>query len=160
VDYKSILCDIIINMEKRSFFERLTGTNSSEQRHRASLQEHKEELPDVSADDEGQLTIDMWQTPSEIVVQTIVAGLKPDDVDVSISHEMVTIKGKRSKSHTISDSEYFYQELFWGMFSRSLLLPEEVDVEKSEASIKNGLLTIRLPKLDKSRAQKLKVKSE
>ena len=102
----------------------------------------------------------MWQTPSDIMIQTIVGGVRPEDVEVSISHEMVTVKGKRAKTHTMSTSDYFYQELFWGMFSRTILLPQEVDVENAEATMKNGLLTLRLPKLDKTRVQKLKVKND
>ncbi|HEY4497388.1 MAG TPA: Hsp20/alpha crystallin family protein [Candidatus Paceibacterota bacterium] len=149
-------------MEKRSFFERLTGTPaSSAERHITPTGSQQTSAPDMPlADEEGQLTVDMWQTPSEIVIQTIVGGVKPDDVDVSISHEMVTIRGKRSNTHTISSTDYFYQELFWGTFSRTILLPQEVDVDNADATMKHGLLTVRLPKLDKTRTQKLKVKNE
>ncbi len=147
-------------MEKRSFFERLTGATTLDHQKapRPDAEERAHELP--SQDEEGQLTVDMWQTPNEIVVQAIIGGVKPEDLDVSISNEMVTIRGKRSKSHQISTPDYFYQELFWGSFSRSILLPQEVDVDNSEATTKHGFLTIRLPKLDKTRTQKLKVKNE
>lgn len=149
-------------MEKRSFFERLTGVTSEHTERLGKLSEDK--VGDVSeglmTDEEGQLTVDMWQTPQEITIQTIVGGVKPDDLDVSISHEMVTIRGKRSKSHSISTADHFYQELFWGTFSRTILLPQEVDADAAEATMKHGLLTVRLPKLDKTRTQKLKVKNE
>jgi len=149
-------------MEKRSFFERLTGTPAaSAERHITPKGNQDTSAPAaLLADEEGQLTVDMWQTPSEIIIQTIIGGIKPDDVDVSISHEMVTIRGKRANANTISSTDYFYQELFWGAFSRTILLPQEVDVDNSEATIKHGLLTVRLPKLDKTRTQKLKVKNE
>lgn len=117
------------------------------------------ELPETE-NEEGQLTLDMWQTPDEIVVQTIVGGVKPEDLDVSISHDMVTIRGAREKMREVQHGDYFYQELYWGNFSRSILLPQEVDSDEAEATIKNGLLTIRLPKLDKAKIQKLRVKNE
>lgn len=153
--------------DKRSFFERLTGGGSA-----VSADKHARHITPTGTsghdlistlstdEEEGQLTVDMWQTPDDIVVQTIVGGVKPEDIDVSISHEMVTIRGKRSKAHTASGTDYFYQELFWGTFSRSILLPQEVDVDHSEASMKHGMLTVHLPKLDKSRTQKLRVKND
>lgn len=151
-------------MEKRSFFERLTGASAASPEHHITPtgtgSQQTNALDTPFADEEGQLTVDMWQTPNEIVIQTIVGGVKPDDVDVSISHEMVTIRGKRSNAHTISSIDYFYQELFWGTFSRTILLPQEVDADNAEATMKHGLLTVRLPKLDKTRTQKLKVKNE
>jgi len=115
---------------------------------------------DLPQDEEGQLTIDVWQTPDEIVVQAIVGGVKPEDLDVSVTHDMVTLRGKREKQREVSGNDYFYQELYWGAFSRSILLPQEVDADEAQATIKNGLLTIHLPKLDKARVAKLKVKNE
>jgi len=148
-------------MEKKSFFERLTGSTTVDRRKISLEEDEVREAPELPPqDEEGQLTLDMWQTPSDIMIQTIVGGVRPEDVEVSISHEMVTVKGKRAKTHTMSTSDYFYQELFWGMFSRTILLPQEVDVENAEATMKNGLLTLRLPKLDKTRVQKLKVKND
>ena len=150
-------------MEKKSFFERLTGSSSDAvtARHTTPTDEQNTATTaPMLTDEEGQLTVDMWQTPSEIVIQTIVGGAKPDELDVSISHEMVTIRGKRSNTHTVSSNDYFYQELFWGTFSRTILLPQEVDADNAEATMKNGLLTIRLSKLDKTRTQRLKVKNE
>ena len=151
-------------MEKMSFFERLTGTvkvpdhpmSATSHVHASKAPEH--ELPTET--EEGQLTVDMWQTPDEIVIQAIVGGVKPEDLDVSISHDMVTLRGKRERVREISGSDYFYQELYWGVFSRSILLPQEIDADEAEATIKNGLLTIKLPKLDKAKIQKLRVKNE
>jgi HSP20 family protein len=70
---------------------------------------------------------------------------------------MVTIKGKREKDEMISDGDYYYQECYWGAFSRSVILPVDVESEKSEASLKNGILTIRLPKIEKIKTRKIKV---
>ena len=114
----------------------------------------------LESSEEGELTVDMMQTPDDIILQTMVAGVKPDDLDVTITRDMVTLKGKRQSSQEVSEKDYFYRELYWGSFSRSILLPQEVDSDRSQATLKNGLLTIKLPKLDKAKTQKLKVKSE
>jgi HSP20 family protein len=149
--------------KKKSFFERLTGSVNAEEEKRLPVEAvgqpaEKEEWMDE--EEEAQLTIDMYQTPEEIIIQTIIAGIDPADLNVDITPEMITIQGRREKSHTASDEDYFYQELYWGAFSRSIILPQEIDIEGSEAKMKNGLLTIRLPKLDKKRVHKLKVKNE
>ena len=150
-----------------SLFEKLTGSVKIAEQETpqnnvfaGEVKAKRDVVQELSEPEEGQLTLDMWQNPDEIVVQTIVGGVKPEDLDVSISHDMVTIRGKREKSKEVTDKDHFYQELYWGTFSRSILLPQEVDSDESEATIKNGLLTIRLPKLDKAKIQKLKVKNE
>ncbi|MBI4034202.1 MAG: Hsp20/alpha crystallin family protein [Candidatus Brennerbacteria bacterium] len=113
------------------------------------------ELDDES---EGQLTVDVYADKDYIVVQSTVAGVDPEDLEINITNESVTIKGKREKTEKIEDKNYFYQECFWGRFSRSIILPEEVDPEKSTAALKNGVLTVRMPKLNRKKAKKLKVK--
>ena len=112
-----------------------------------------------SADDEGQLTVDVYQTDNDIVIKSTIAGVVADDIDVSITSDMITIKGKRVPDETIDASDYYHQELYCGPFSRSVILPEDIDVEKAAASMKNGILTIRLPKLAKSRMKKVKISS-
>ena len=72
---------------------------------------------------------------------------------------MVTIKGKREETETISGGDYFQQELYWGSFSKTILLPSEVEPEEAEAVERHGLLTIRLPKVDRQRVERLKVRS-
>ena len=89
-----------------------------------------------------------------------MAGVRPDDLDVQITRDMVTLRGKREQSRQVENDNYFYQELYWGTFSRSIALPQEIDVDGAEASLKQGLLTIRLPKLDKNRTERLRVKNE
>lgn len=108
---------------------------------------------------EGRLTIDVYQDGDDIVVQSTVSGVDPDDLDIHISSESVTIRGEREKSQKIEDKDYFYQECFWGRFSRSVVLPTEVDPEKSTAVVTNGVLTIRMPKLNRQKTKKLKVKA-
>lgn len=109
---------------------------------------------------EGQLTIDVYQTPDEIVVESPIAGVDPDDLDINITNESVTVKGKREKATRVKDGDYFYQECYWGKFSRSVILPQEVDAEKAEAALKNGVLTIHLPKLNRQKTKKVKVRFE
>lgn len=119
-----------------------------------------ENAVDEPAEVEGQLTVDIYDDGERIVIQSTVAGVKPEDLDVSMTNDMVTIKGKRRKSEEVKDESYYYRELYWGSFSRSVILPEEIEVEKSEASLKNGLLTVKLPKKNKHVIQKIKVKME
>ncbi len=151
---------------KKSFFERITGIvkvdDSDDEIETVVEDDNDNELMGISnssTDEEGQLAIDMYQTPTEIILKTMVAGVKPEDMDISVTRDMVTIRGKREDSIESSGDDYFHRELYWGVFSRTVILPQEVEVEDAEASNKNGLLTIRMPKLDKNRQTKLKVRS-
>lgn len=157
---------------KQSFFERLTGsTPVAESEEFVSFTTEKRTLEKdtlypakneewLEDEEDAQLTIDLLQDHEYIIIQAMLAGVKSDDLDVEISQEMITIKGKRKNPHGGQKTEdYYYQELYWGPFSRSVLLPQEVDTEKSEASLKDGLLVIKLPKIDKEKKQKLKIKS-
>jgi HSP20 family protein len=113
----------------------------------------------IAEDDaEGQLTIDVYQTENEIVIKSTIAGVKPEDLDVSINNDMVTIKGERSNEEQVEHGNYYYQECYWGSFSRSVLLPVDVIPEKADASLKNGILTIRLPKADTTKTKKIQVR--
>ena len=109
-------------------------------------------------DGEGQLTIDVYQTPDDIIIKSTIAGVKPEDLDVSINNDMVTIKGERKQEEEISQDDYYYQECYWGAFSRSVVLPTDVLVDKVEASLKNGILTIKLPKAAKDQTKKIQVR--
>lgn len=107
---------------------------------------------------EGQLTIDVYQTDGEIVIKSTIAGVKPEDLDVAINNDMVTIKGERKNEEIVDESGYYYQECYWGAFSRSVLLPVDVIPEKADAALKNGILTIRLPKADTNKTKKIQVR--
>jgi len=108
---------------------------------------------------EGQLPVDVYQTATDIVIRAFVAGVRADEMNVSISRDMVEIEGSRDERDQVTDSDYFSRELFWGSFSRTILLPQEIDVDAATAGSKDGLLTIVLPKLDKTRQTKLRVKA-
>ena len=116
-------------------------------------------LDDDMPESEGQLPVDVHQTASEIIVRAFVAGVRPDELSISIGRDMVEIEGSRSERAQVSGPDYFTRELFWGSFSRAIMLPQEIDVDASTASAKDGLLTLVLPKLDKKRQTKLRVKA-
>ncbi len=109
-------------------------------------------------DAEGQLTIDVYQTDDAIVIKSTIAGVKPEDLDVAINNDMVTIKGERKNEEAVPDGSYYYQECYWGPFSRSILLPVDVISDKAEASLKNGILSIRLPKADTTKIKRIQVR--
>ncbi len=123
-----------------------------------SFEEEKEEEDVLNG--EGQLMVDVYQTPTEIVIKSTVAGVNPEDIDISIVNDMITIKGRRVLDENIRNEDYFYQECYWGSFSRSIILPMEIDSDRVNASLKNGILTIRLPKIDKNRVKKIRIKAE
>lgn len=111
-------------------------------------------------EEEGQLTVDIFDDGSNLVIQSTVAGVKPEDLDLSITNDMITIRGTRARHEEVTEENYYYKELYWGTFSRSVILPEEVDSDEAEATLKNGLLTVKLPKKKKDVKQKIRVKME
>lgn len=167
-----------------SFFERLTGGGSSNANTTTDAAEisHTDasdaETPvavaataessseDASSQEEwmeeaqeGQLTIDVYQTDSDIVIKSTVAGVSPEDLDIAITNDMVTIRGRRDRDEDIAQDQYFYQECYWGPFSRSVILPADVASDKAEATMRHGILTIRLPKVEKEQTKKIKVRA-
>ena len=160
-------------IKKKSFLERLTGNirfEENEEEENSSVELNKKfnlsvkdnDMPKESKWEEeidAELTVDLYQTPSDIIVQTMVAGVQPDNLSITITRDMITIRGKREENQSIDKDNFFVQELYWGSFSRTISLPEEVDPEEAEAVEKHGLLIIKLPKLDKNRETKLKIKS-
>ena len=126
----------------------------------ATVRDRTLETTDETFGDEGQLAIDVYQTPDEIVIESPIAGVSADDLDIAITNESVTVKGRREHTERVREEDYFYQECYWGRFSRSVILPQEVDPERAEASIKNGVLTVRLPKLKRLKSKKIRVKFE
>ena len=150
--------------EKKSFFERLTGTIRMED-EKDDIVNNKEITKNSSAwleeeeEKDGELTVDVYQTQDMIIIKAMIAGVHPEDLDISITRDMVTIHGEREEEKTAKDDDYFVRELYWGSFSRSIALPEEIDVDEAEAVEKHGLLILKLPKLDKKRQSKLKVKT-
>lgn len=167
-------------MKKRSFFERITGsltfddidddvaplartpleiersrelkTSPSHTNAPQALQKEKEE-------EIGELPVDMYETPNEIIIQTLIAGVMPDNLAINITRDSVTVSGKREENKSISRDNYHVNELYWGSFARTVELPTEVDIDNAEAIERHGMLMIKLPRLDKARKANLKVKS-
>jgi len=110
-------------------------------------------------DEDAELSIDLFDNGKEIIVQTMVAGVRPEDLSIDIRRDSITIEGNRKEMHIVKENDYMFRELYWGSFSRTLKLPEEVDTDLAEATEKHGLLIIRLPKIDKGKQKKVKVKS-
>lgn len=145
---------------KRSFFERLTGAVRMDDEEQDATPAGAKKDDWMEEAEEGQLAVDVYETPTDIVIKTMVAGVKPEDLDVSITREMVTIKGKREEDRTASGEDFFHRELYWGSFSRTVMLPKEVDIDEAEAIEKYGLLILKLPKLDKNKEARLRVKGQ
>jgi len=158
--------------KKRGFFERLTGSVRLEEEE---YEDSKSNLMGKNKKDrkgnkndnnwieeeneEAELAVDVYQTPTDIVVQTMVAGVSPEDLELSIARDMVTIVGKREEHRNIDEDNYFAKELYWGRFSRTISLPQEVEPEEVEATEKHGLLTIKLQKVDKDKTNTIKIRS-
>lgn len=107
---------------------------------------------------EGQLVIDVYQTEKELVILSAIAGLKPEDINISTQGDVVIIRGKREKPVKDKERNYFYQECYWGPFSREIILPVEADVSRAEASMTEGILVIRIPKIEREKEKKIIVK--
>jgi HSP20 family protein len=161
-------------MSAKSFFSKITGggdeydnffddpkatravfEGKGEERHAHLVPRDTKEGDEPS----GELAVDVYQTPDAIVVKALIAGVHPGSIDINLSREMLTISGQRADEREVDEEHYFQRELYWGSFSRTILLPEEVDVDLAEASEKHGILMIRLPKINKKRQTKLKVRS-
>ena len=108
---------------------------------------------------EGQLAVDAYQTNDSVIIKAPIAGVKPGDLEISITDEVVSVKGHRQQEVDVSASDYFCQECYWGAFSRSYVLPVPVDADKAQASLKDGILTIIIPKQEKSKTRVLKINS-
>ncbi len=173
-------------MKKGSFFERLAGNlrfddNDDEleevviESRRTILQQpEKREVPvrntehteqvsyntqEEIEEEVGELPVDVYETPNEIIIQTLIAGVLPEHLSVNITRDVVTISGKREEKRGVTDDQYHYRELYWGAFARTIELPEEIEIDNAEAIERHGMLMIKLPKLDKRRKTVLKIKS-
>lgn len=163
--------------KKSSFLSRLTGNDDSYfddefsptgtpavfhgeggERH-AHISTADEKWSAKQEDSAGELAVDVYQTPDAIVVKALIAGVHPNSVDISLTRETVTVSGSRSDEKEVEEDNYFQRELYWGSFSRTIILPEEIDVDAAEASEKHGVLVLRLPKINKKKETKLKVRA-
>jgi len=106
---------------------------------------------------EGQLAVDVFHTATEFCIQAPIAGVMPEDIDVDVENEMLIIKGERREPDIGKEKDYFYQECYWGPFSRQIILPEDADSSKIKASLKKGILVIKIPRASKIKKRKVNI---
>lgn len=131
------------------------GSSSEEERAETSSPEEDEDELD---EETPGLAVDVYESDNELVIQSMIAGITPENLRISVTRDSVTIGGRRTP-HDIPDDRYVTREIYWGEFSRTIELPFPIDTDGADAVEKYGLLIIRLPKLDLKRTQELKVKS-
>ena len=146
-----------------SFFTNLTDLQEELGRDDLISLDNKAAQDDArwfSEDFEGELSVDVYQTDKNVMVKSTIAGVKPEDLEIFIHDDLLTIRGKREEQEEIKKKDYFYKECYWGGFSRSIILPVEVVPDKIKADLKNGVLTITLPKAKKSQVINVQVKGD
>jgi len=113
---------------------------------------------DWMAEAEGQLAVDVYQTKENVVIKAPIAGVTPDKIDIEVAEDVVTIRGERVEEKEVDREHYYVQECYWGSFSRSVILPTSTIAEKAAASLKDGVLTVTIPKVAQDKVKKIKVK--
>lgn len=167
-------------MKKPSFFERLAGNlrfddtdedisaKDIKKEPVRSTHTDKRELPltteerivaPAKKEEVGELPVDVYETANEIIIQTLIAGVLPENLSIDITRDVVSISGKREESKGVPNDAYHTRELYWGAFERVVNLPEEVEIDEAEAIERHGMLIIKMPKVDKRRRSVLKIKS-
>jgi HSP20 family protein len=94
---------------------------------------------------EGQLAVDVFRRDGQLVIRSTMAGVKPEDVDVAVNGDLLTIRGTRQHTEEVTEDDWFHRECYWGSFSRSVVLPVDVYAEQADASLRDGILEIRIP---------------
>jgi HSP20 family protein len=112
---------------------------------------------EIQAHDEGQLSLDVFQTADAIVVKAAIAGINPDELEIVMENDILTIRGERRNDDEKAAIDYLYQECYWGKFSRSIIIPTDVDSQNIVASINNGILRIIMPMIETDHSVKITV---
>jgi len=105
----------------------------------------------------GQLIVDVYETEKEIVVQSAIAGVTNNEIDVSLEGDILVIKGERKNPSTDEKRKYFLEECYWGPFSKEIILPREIDTGRIDAKIKDGILTVRMQKIERAKNKKISI---
>ncbi len=108
---------------------------------------------------EGELTVDVYQTDKDLVIQSAIAGVSPENLDIAIEKDRLNIRGARPNPAE-EGADYFYKECYWGRFAKEIILPAETDNSRAEASMNNGVLVIKMPKIEREKKRKLSIKSK
>jgi len=108
---------------------------------------------------DGGLAVDMYQTQDSVVVKASLPGIAPEDVDITVSGDTLTIKGEY-KQEEVKREDYFFQERRFGAVSRTILLPSGLRTDDAEAVFDNGVVTITIPRAEHARKETIKVKAQ
>lgn len=92
------------------------------------------------------MAVDVYQTEEAVVIKAVVAGVKAEDLEITVTEDLITIRGRRVDPDEISSEDYFYQECYWGWFSRTVVLPCAINESRVQAALDDGVLKISLPK--------------
>lgn len=140
-----------------SFLRQLTGREDSPSDDDNNLDSNLDYQLENMEDEDAvfDLPIDVYQDGDNIYLRAFIPGVKPGQIDVNITRDIVEITGERMESEKIDSENYHQRELIWGKFSKKVLLPSEIDVDRVKANTSNGMITMKLPKLDKDRSIKI-----
>jgi HSP20 family protein len=105
----------------------------------------------------GQLVVDVYETEKELIIQSAIAGIRTEQIEVSLENDILIIKGKRDNPSKDKEKRYFLQECYWGPFSKEIILPREIDTSRIDAKVKEGILTVRMPKIERAKNKKISV---
>jgi len=121
----------------------------------------QEPIEELKVDDwfepEGELAVDVYNTEKDVVIQSAIAGVRPEEIDIAVENDVVTIKGNRRNPNEAEEKHYLHEECYWGPFSRQIFLPEDIDIKNVAATMKDGVLTLRLPKLHLEKTKQVKI---
>ncbi len=106
------------------------------------------------------MPVDMYQTENEVVVKTAVPGVKPEEVDITITGDTLCIRGEKKADEKVKREDYIYQEHRYGAFSRTVALPGGLNTAKAEASFEDGVFTLTIPKSEEVKPKQIKVKAK
>jgi len=106
------------------------------------------------------LAMDMYETDDNVVVKLAVSGVKPEDIEVTVVGDSLTIKGEIKTEEQVQQRNYHLRERRYGRFSRSVTLPAPVQVDKTTAEFENGILTLTAPKLEEVKPKTVEVKAK
>ena len=115
-------------------------------------------LPHLTGNGAGELPIDMYQDKNNLVVKAALPGVKPEEVEVTIDGDILTIKGEHAEEKETKENDYLYRERYQGTFSRAVTIPVKVKGDKAEATFEEGVLTLTIPKADEIKPKQIKVK--
>ncbi len=121
---------------------------------KVSLEQAEKKLAEAE-EEIGQLSVDVYESPSELTIIAPIAGVKLQDINIGLTDDILVISGKRTLDFKMPVDDYIIQECFWGEFSRSIVLPDNANQSQISASFKDGILKIIIPKTSENNKTKL-----